>query len=286
MNKEEIIAEIKKAKKYKNISSEIIEKEVSSFVKKNPGFDNFKEKFILKEIKRQLHKLHGSFHFLDNKDSKNRKELIEKLKQEPENKEIIEEILKTNKSTKERLEKYSEVYSEIFKITGKPTSVCDLGCGLNPISFFYMNFKKNEKIDYAAYEINEEDIKIIRDYFGIKAISEKVNGKAEVMDCSDLNKIDKITSCDLCLMFKFIDPVEKAYGKGHKLSEQIIQLLKNKCKFMVVSFATRTVSGDNMNFPYRGWIERMLTRIGLKFKMLDFSETIGEVFYVIYKANI
>jgi 16S rRNA (guanine(1405)-N(7))-methyltransferase len=281
MNKEEIINELKKSKKYKNIAQEILESEFEKFEKRNPKWSEFKEKHILKELKRQLHRLHGSFHFLENKDSKRREELIEKLKNNLSSQEIIEEILKTNKSTKERLEKYKEVYREIFKITGKPTSIIDLGCGLNPLSLFFMNLTN---IAYNAYEINEEDVRIINEYFNIKAIKEKVSGKAELLDCSKTENLKKLPSCDLCFMFKFIDPVEKSHGKGHKLAEEIINVLRGKCKFMVVSFATRTISGKNMNFAYRGWIERMLSRIGMNFKLIDFSSSIGEVFYVISRS--
>jgi len=81
-------------------------------------------------------------------------------------------------------------------------------------------------------------------------------------------------------MFKLVDVIE-ANKKGHKYSEGIIKILANKCKFVVVSFSKLTVSGKFMNFPYRGWIERMLERINFNFKILDFP---NEVFYVVSKV--
>lgn len=281
MDKLEIVSLIKKAKKYKNISEEVIGAEFDKFVKRNPRWTDFKEKHILKEIKRQLHKIHGSFHFLDSKDINRREEFLQELEKNPKKLEIIQKILSTNKSTKERLEKYEEVYKEIFEITGKPKSIVDLGCGLNPLSFIFM---KLNNIYYNAYEINKEDVKVINEYFKTD-IKKIVDGKAEIMDCSRLENLKTIPDSDVCFMFKFIDPVEKAYGHGHKLSEEIIQTLKDKYKFMVVSFATRTVGGNEMNFPYRGWIERMLRRIEMNYDMIDFSQEIGEVFYVISKPK-
>ena len=45
-------------------------------------------------------------------------------------------------STKERIDYYPKIYSEIFRIAGKPGIIADLGCGVNPFSFPYMNLKK------------------------------------------------------------------------------------------------------------------------------------------------
>ena len=56
-----LISKIKEAKKYKNISEEVIRAEVERFLKNNPRWQEYKEKFVLKQIKAKLHKMHGSF---------------------------------------------------------------------------------------------------------------------------------------------------------------------------------------------------------------------------------
>ena len=78
---------------------------------------------------------------------------------------------------------------------------------------------------------------------------------------------------DVCFMFKFLDPIE---DKGHKLSEEIIKLIK--ARYIVISFSTKTVSGKKMNHPYRGWIEKMLERIKKDFEKISLE---NEVFYII-----
>ncbi len=86
----------------------------------------------------------------------------------------------------------------------------------------------------------------------------------------------KLPKADVCFMFKFLDPLEE---KGHKLSEEIIKSLD--CKYIVVSFSTKTISGRNMRYPYRGWIEKMLNRINIKFDRFNLE---NEVFYIIHKS--
>jgi len=77
-------------------------------------------------------------------------------------------------------------------------------------------------------------------------------------------------------LFKVLDPLEQ--GKGHKLSEVLIKAIP--AKWIVVSFATKTVAGKPMRHPERGWIERMLDRIGYKFSKF---KTSNELFYIIQK---
>ena len=270
MNEQEIIKAIKSSKKYKAISEEVIKQKTEEYIQKNPRWEQYKEKFILKDIKTILHKAHGSFQ-VHPKNAKRKSEFLEELRKDPNDLDIIDEILKTNRSTRERLDIYPKLYDKIFNITEEPKSILDLGAGLNPVSFAYMNLP--DSTDYYVYDINEKDSDFLNEFFKI----EKINGKSELLDLSRIENIKTLPSCDICLMFKFLDVVEK---KGHKYSEEIIKVLREKCKFLIVSFATRTVSGKSMNFPQRGWIERMLDRIGMDFKRLEFE---SEIFYVISK---
>lgn len=258
---------IKKSKKYGGINEEIIKREVEDFVKKNPRYTEHKENFILKQIKEKLHWAYGSFQ--TRKKSKIRK-LLEQLRNK-KSISIIREILNTNLSTKERLPLYGQIYEKIFEITGTPDSILDLGCGLNPISYPYMELDEDAK--YYAYDINEDDLKIIREFLEIYA----VNSDVQTIDLKNVKQIKKLPPADVCFMFKVLDPIEKR-EKGHKLAEEIMEILRKKYKFIVISFASQTLSGKKMNYPQRGWIERMLTRIGLKFESF---ETENEIFYVV-----
>ena len=134
------------------------------------------------------------------------------------------------------------------------------------------------QLKYYAYDIDQEDIIFINHYFNIMKNYSKIQGKAQIADLSDLKSIKKIPRANLCFMFKFLDVIE---SKGHKLSEEIIKSLK--CKYIVASFATKTVSGKNMNHPYRGWIEKMLNRLNMKFEKI---QTPNEMFYIIKKESL
>lgn len=260
-----LLEEIKKSKKYKHISEDIINKHILIYKKKNPKYEEFKEKRILKEIKAELHKIYGSFQL---KSKRKREKFLEKGD--------LLSILKTNKSTKERLNDYDLLYKQIFDITGKPKKIIDLGSGINPVSYRYMLVKA----EYSAYDIDEEDVNFLNRFFNFM----NIKGKAEIMDISNLDNLANLPEADICFMFKVIDVIEKAHGKGHKLAEKIIKILMKKCKFIVVSFPLMTIGGDKMRHGYRGWVERMLMRNEIGFRVV---RTYNEIFYIIgQKLNL
>lgn len=254
MESEELISKIKTSKKYKDISEEVIKTKVDEYLAKNKFFD---EKIALKDIKSELHKAHGSFRFQDKK--------LDKLLEE---KDFIS-ILDSNRSTKERLLDFENIYEKIFAITGKPKSILDLGCGLNPCSIPLM--KIDRLLEYYAYDINKSEMYFLNKFFKVF----NINGVAQTIDLTKIENFKKLPKADVCFMLKLVDILEK---DGHKYSEEMIKILAEKCRFIVVSFATQTISGKKMMFAERGWIERMLQRIGMNFEKIIFD---SEVFYVI-----
>lgn len=250
-----------KSKKYSSLSDEIIEQEINNFIRKN---QKAKDKEIIKGVKERLHRIYGSFQV---KKKKKRDAILEELKNNPNSIELHRKILETNLSTKERMKAYQTLYYRIFQITKQPKSILDIGSGINPISYPYLEC--NPK--YIAIEIDQEDVDFINSYFKIK----KIKGKAE-LKAINKNNIKDLPKADITFLFKVIDPLEDK--KGHKFSEQLIKELKSK--HIVVSFSTKTVSNKMMNYPRRKWFEIMLRRINHKFRIV---KTQNEFYYVIEK---
>jgi hypothetical protein len=255
----DIITKIK-SKKYSSISDDLIEQEIDNFLKQKP---RAKDKEIVKEVKARLHRIYGSFQI---KKKKKRESLLEDLKKKTGSTEIHEKILETNLSTKERLRSYRSLYQRIFKITGTPHSILDIGSGINPISYPFMKAKP----EYTAVEIDEEEVDFLNEYFKIK----NIKGKAIVMNINEEN-LKSLPKVDVCLLFKVVDPLER---KNHKFSEILIKAIK--AKFLVVSFSTKTVSGRAMKYPRRGWFEQMMVRLGYHYNLL---KTQNEFYYVVEK---
>ena len=273
---ENIIEKIKEKKGFSELNDALVGEKIEETLRQNPKLKNFLErprsegyKNIIKLTRAKLHSAYGVF---QKEDKKRVYGLLDELREAdivPEIYSIHRMLLSSVLSTKERLPFYEEIYTKIFAITGYPRSILDLGCGFNPMSFPFMRL---EEVDYCAYDINKEDIRILDEYFSI--MGDDLNGKAKLFRFDEGNEFP---SADVCFLFKVLDVLDK---KGHKKSEELIKSLK--CRWIVASFSTKTVSGKQMKHAYRGWMDRMLKRLGYEFKVLEFP---NEIFYVIKKVS-
>ena len=269
---QQVHAAIKKNKKYAGLADSIVQKEIVAFFKDFPEKKKHlvherseAYKKIIREIRGSLHKMHGSF------QTTKRSKRVEYLEQLATNKEDVltvhENILATNRSTKERLPLYPQLYKKIFAITGKPKTILDLGCGLNPFSFPFMELNK---VTYYAYDIDESELADIQLYF---RQHKQIEGKVTSKNLQDVN-LQTLPRADIAFVFKAVDPIER--GKGHKWTERLLKQLP--AKWIIISFATKTVSGKAMNYPRRRWIEMLLQRLHLQYELLVEK---NELFYLI-----
>ena len=268
---QDLLKKVKQNKKYSGVSDEIIIPEIISYLTKNKITKITKND--IKEIRSRLHKSYASF---QTKKKNKISNYLDDLKVNPDNLEITNKLLEVTLSTKERLNNYEYIYNEIFKITGRPKTILDLGSGLNIFSYPYMDLSK---VEYYSYDINETDMKYLNEYYKIMK-NEGLSGEAAILDLKNLSKISYLPFADIVFLFKTIDVIDK---DSHKPSEELISQLfnKNKTKYIVASFATKTLTRKQMNFPNRKWFELMLERNNFKFQILN---TDNEIFYVVYKV--
>ena len=278
----ELIQTIKKKKELKELSNEFIISYLREYFQKeqklflslskelNPKSKEFKQ--VVKEVRSKLRRVYGLFRVED--ETLKRKEFVEDFLTNPQKKELIEKILETHSSTKERLPHYKELYKKLFKITKKPKSIIDLGCGINPFSFPFMDLKN---LTYYAYDISEDEIGILEQYFNLlHQLNPLFSGEAHILDALRWTRLLQLEQVDVCFLFKMTDVLDQ--GKGHKKSEEVIKSIP--AKFIIVSVPTLTMSGKRMNHPRKGWIELMCKRLNYDFNIIEFS---NELFYVIKK---
>lgn len=273
-----IISRIKEKTELSTIDNLVVYEQLKVELSKNSKLiDSFvagkksSEKIIVKMMRDILRKMHGTF---NNTSISKRKEIFENYLKDGTNKHIIE-LLKTHKSSQERLDIYENLYHNIFEITKNPTSILDLGCGLNPLSIIFM---EDKKLNYFASDISESDLEIIGSFF--KTQKELV-GETKVLNLFDIKKkniFSEFENFDMCFLFKVFDSIE--LSKNHKLSEIIMRNVP--ASWIIVSFPTKTVSGKKMNYPGRGWFEQMLGRLELFHRKLSYE---NEVFYIVKKIE-
>ncbi|MBI2667578.1 hypothetical protein HYX17_02295 [Candidatus Woesearchaeota archaeon] len=273
-----LISYIKNKKEFSEIEDEFIaellynkinDKDLIKIAEHSKPEKSKEFKKSLKLIRKILHEVHGVFNI-----GKNRVKLLKELENEIEKSDIINEkiknihleLLKTHKSTIERINNYEMIYNKIFSIL-TPESILDLSSGLNPISFPWMNL---DKVDYIATELNDNDVKFLNKYFSLMR-KFRLNGKAINMN---LLKIKKLPKTDICFIFKTLDSLETLKRGATKDI-----LSKIKSKIIVISFPTKTLSGKNLSKRRLAWFNRLIS---------DYStfEIENEIFYIVNKTKL
>jgi len=272
---EDIIHDILAKKELSGIEHSFVEAVLGKELRKDPKLARRLEtlstrssayKELIKSVRAVLRRNVGLFE--GSTDPKHRETLLAELRQSPleRREEIINHILATHQSTRERLPYYDQVYEEIFKHTGKPRVVLDIGCGLNPLSF------PDTDATYVGVDIDRQLCSAVDEYFSIAGIE----GECRIIDARGMEQIRSLPKADIAFVFKLLEVIEQ---KGHKLGELIIKALPSQ--WIIVSFPIITSSGAPMRSPRRAWFEKMLGRLKYKYGIFKVP---NEIFYVLRKS--
>lgn len=267
MNEKDFIKAVKEKKELENIDDGFVHDTVKKLridisKAKIDSPKSYKEE--LKAVRKELREKYGLF---ITKEAKKSGKIMEKLRKGENLQEACVEMLKTHRSSKERLEFYSEIYNKIFSKIKGIHSVLDLACGMNPFSYIFIPKYKDK--EYTCVELNESDCKTINEFFKVA----KLKGKAVSMDLSKTENINKLPNSDVCFLFKMITTIEEKEW----ILEELIKSLKSK--YIIVSLPTKTISGKKMKTTGM-WINEMVEKLGYKCEGFDVE---NEAFYIITK---
>lgn len=250
----ELVQKIKKKKELSGIDNSIVLAALERCLKK-AGLDasmlsGQNEKIIISDTRAELRKISGRFQAFS-KEWKNRFELLEQNN--------IPALLKTHSSTAERIDFYPKLKEFIASLN--VNSILDIGCGINPIAL------ASKGTCYYACDINEEELALIGEFFKSRGI----NGKIFVCDV-EKTQISSLPKAELAIIFKVLDIIPNKI----KVTESLLSNLGSK--YLLFSFSTKTLSGKQMKFPRRFWLERIIKKRNLNYKL--FSSP-NEIFYFI-----
>lgn len=274
-----IISDVKKKKTLRSLDSSFVKQLILDYFEKNkkvkrkleahPRFQKSKDyKVMLKFLRRTLHDVYGIFNISRRSLAELEAHLKETKRLDGRAFGIHAKILQSHKSTQERFPSYEPFYISLFRITGKPKIILDLACGLNPLSFPWMNLKK---LTYYAYELSPDDASFIQSYFEIMKKYSGLDGRAF---SADLLKLPKLSKCDVCFLFKALDSLE-SLKRG--ISRDLLDSID--ANFVVVSFPTRSISGKR-RLKERSWFLTLLNDLKLSYQKIELE---NELFYVIEK---
>ena len=158
-----MVVEILNSRKYRHLG--IPPETVEDLLVQELG-RNHSQKEAVKETRKKLHNIVASY--LGDPDFAKAEEELERAVCSQDGEEIkatCASLLSDHASTRERLPILEQFYKKIFAVTGKPDTIFDLACGLNPLSFPWMGLPKS--VHYYAYDLNRPRMVLIHKFFSL-----------------------------------------------------------------------------------------------------------------------
>ena len=178
----------------------------------------------------------------------------------------LEKMLSRHASTRERLplSDMDAVYSRMFASIGRPRSVLDLACGINPLYLAARGFETTG-VDISGAAV-----------YAVNRFHETYRMPASAR-CADLLCPGAIPRerFDVALLFKLLPLLERQESGG---AARVMNAVN--ARHLIVSFPTRTLGGRSvgMSESYARWME---THLPNDMDILDRFETRNELFYII-----
>lgn len=172
-------------------------------------------------------------------------------------------------STRERLTILDTFYAQIFAITGVPTSIVDIACGLNPLAVPWMHLPSESH--YVAYDIDSQLLGFIAGALDLFSVLDRATSRDIVNDPPD-------DICDLALLLKSVPCLDQ---QDPAASARIVQTIR--ARQLVITFPTRSLSGHGkgMSRTYRARFASLLEELGDGFTCVGEVEMENELVFVV-----
>lgn len=260
-NTDQLVEAILHSKKYRSLYRPTVERIVIDCSKRFPA------KKVAKAVKNKLHQIWGAYYIRPNFNK-----LYLKVKKEASvnlnPKDSLKNLLMLQSSTKERLGILDDFYNQIFSITGEPKTIIEPACGVNALTHFWMD----SSIKYLGYDVDQDLITFLNKVF--KLFKNECQASVKLGDIL----IDELPSAEMVLLLKVLTILEKQ-KKGCSLEI----LKKVKCKYLVVSFPTKSLSGKDKGMVafYDRWFTDLIRTTSYSYNRIIFPT---ELIFVVRKS--
>jgi len=253
-----VLEELLNSKKYRDVYPETVMNAFAEMMKRHS-----KVKDADKAARAYLHAITGAFISPDELTYA-KKELLLWLSGDDD---ALERALRAHSSTRERIDFADEMYERIFSATGKPETVLDIACGINPVYLGSRGITDVRGVDIHAGCCET-----------VNFVSEAKGWKTHVTPGDVILNVPE-DECALTLVMKLLPVLEtQKPGAAKKLLESI------KGRFIAVTFPTKTLGGRGVGMEknYTEWFSRNKPE---KMDVLDRFVIGSELVYVLERTK-
>lgn len=225
---EELISQVQKGGKYRNIDKTVIENIAKSELKKGRSW-----KDTVKAVRNKLHQVGAAYQpqGIDYDQLLSEMKSISRDLYSSEAKRFCIQAMSMHASTRERLPILNQFYKETLATFNEIDSLLDVACGLNPLALAWLPITSSTKITVCDIYTDQMDfLNAFFDHF-------QLNGNAF---CCDITQHLPQENYQLGLILKTIPCLEQL---DKNIGKRIIHELN--CENLLVSFPAQSLSGRN-----------------------------------------
>ena len=158
--------------------------------------------------------------------------------------------LRRHAATRERADSLDAFYRGIWSVTGVPTRLIDLGCGLNPLTLPWMGLAPNAF--YLASDVDRRPLATVDAFLELVAQPHEVELRDVIAD-------PPARRADVALLLKLVTTLDRQERGG---ATRLLRALR--VRHAVVSFPRHSLSGrgKGMERTYRDRLDRLITDAG------------------------
>lgn len=282
LNFTKIITQVKKKKELRHIDNAVVEEYVNKVLRRQPKLVKALAKkkkqvsetvflrsnalkALIKIVRADLRDVYGVFLL---KGFAKKDKLLQEIRGASLKKKqaCAQQLLHVHRSSKERLPYYGEIYHHLFAQIPPPSKILDLGCGLNPCSYYLLGCHPT----YLAGELMQNDVDFLNAFFA----AANLNGKAFRMDLTKQNDLDDLPEAEVVFLFKTLDSLETT-KKGS--SYALLKALAGRT--LVVSFPKMSLGAKKrIETKKRSWFFNFLDQQGWSYRSFEIP---NELFIIV-----
>ena len=220
-----VLAAVSASRKYRDVCADTVRRIAARELARRAGV-----KEAVKATKRRLHQVYAAFEQDWDSEAAYKDLAAAWARGEDERRAACRAVLARHSSTRERLPILERFYAALWRAAGRPPSrVLDLGCGLNPLAWPWMDLAPST--EYVALDIDCRRVGFVNRFLALA-------GLAPLARCQDVLARPPADRADVALLLKMSPSLERQ-EEGATL--RLVQELQAPC--VVVSFAVTSLTG-------------------------------------------
>lgn len=239
----EIVERVLRSSRYRDVDRSLLARLADEELPRSRNADE-----AVKRVKRRLHQAVGAFRGADRADALDTAWTGDLT--DVAFKAACADALRTHASTRERVRHLDAFYGGIWSLTGLPSRVLDVGCGLNPLALPWMGL--SPRAVYLASDADQRPLTRVASFLDLV-------GQPHAVEARDLVTSPPRETADVALLLKVVTTLDR---QDPGAATRLVRALR--VRHAVISFPKASLGGrgKGMERIYRERLDRLAAEAG------------------------